>query len=59
LQRVPSALYLIPSMTPYPHESIATTERYLHVDMAYLKRAYEKGARALALRMENETGAVR
>ena len=41
------------------HESIATTERYLHADMAYLKRAYEKGARALALRMENETGAVR
>ena len=46
-------------MTPYPHESIAATERYLHTEMIYLKRAYEKGARALALRMENETGAAR
>lgn len=41
------------------HKSIATTERYLHADAAYLKRAYERGARALALHMETETGAVR
>jgi len=40
-------------------ESIGTTERYLHADMAYLKSAYEKGARALALQTESETGAVR
>ncbi len=41
------------------HESIGTTERYVHAGMVHLKRAYEKGARTLALRMKNETGAVR
>jgi integrase/recombinase XerD len=38
------------------HESIATTERYLHADIEDLRRAYERGSRALALDLQRVTG---